>query len=499
MSKVRIPVNPMQVGKVGAYTMYVRKGEQIVRQRKNSSNYGSEASRTTPQQIRRAKWGNIVNTFKMMKDWQPKAWETAVGGKTDYNEFVSKNINSSGIYLTKDMCANGCAVLSAFMVSQGSIAPVGLEWSSVDAVFDTHITLSEAPGPNKTLGTVSADIIDQNPEFRNGDNLGIIFYSQQLDERGYPYLRSRYYEITLDTASTQQLSSNPVYELISLNDTGSLCFVNPQLANWTDVGMVVIHTRKVNGLQVSTQKVVMCSDEFTQLFDTEAAMNAAIASYGQDNEVPLDPSFNPATAVRVTFNGSQIWQSGQGRVYIDASEGGELVIQGQNLDSEKNWVTFLADGASQSVKYTPLSVDSAGWHYVLTANGNATVIINKYVACGVELQDIEPPTGFPTTIRMMQKKDTGLTEDSGTYRNVVQVNNAVCVNYARVADETYANFLVQFAVSSASIEDFEFVNCASNGSSLYDNRFRINLTPTDAASAAYVKYEGVIVAVFNYA
>lgn len=478
--------------------MYVRKGEQIVRQRKNSSNYGSEASRTNPQQIRRAKWGNIVNTFKMMKDWQPKAWETAVGGKTDYNEFVSKNINSSGIYLTKDMCANGCAVLSAFMVSQGSIAPVGLEWSTVDSLFDTHITLSEAPGPNKTVGTVSADIIDQNPEFRNGDNLGIIFYSQQLDERGYPYLRSRYYEITLDTASTQQLSSNPVYELINLVDTGSLCFVNPQLANWTDVGMVVIHTRKGSGLQVSTQKVVLCSDEFTQLFDTEAAMNAAIASYGQDNEVPLDPSFNPATSVRVTYRGSQIWTSGQGRVYIDASEGGELVIQGQNLDSEKNWVTFLADGASQAVRYTPLWVDSSGWHFVLSANGHATVIINKYVACGVELQGIEPPAGFPTRITMMKVAPNRFPSQARSNSENIE---GICLQYPVLVNTGNIYYRLDLReLTEAPVQaDFEPVNATildfgSDGS--VDNS--ILMSVTDVNKPAYLYYQGVIIAVFNY-
>lgn len=478
--------------------MYVRKGEQIVRQRKNSSNYGSEASRTNPQQIRRAKWGNIVNTFKMMKDWQPKAWETAVGGKTDYNEFVSKNINSSGIYLTKDMCANGCAVLSAFMVSQGSIAPIGLEWSAVDSVFDTHITLSEAPGPNKTVGTVSADIIAQNPEFRNGDNLGIIFYSQQLDERGYPYLRSRYYEITLDTESTQQLSANPVFELIDLTNTGSLCFVNPQLPNWTDVGMVVIHTRKGSGLQVSTQKVVMCSDEFTQLFDTEAAMNAAIASYGQDNEVPLDPSFNPATAVRVTFNGSQIWTSGQGRVFIDASEGGELVIQGKNLDSEKSWVSFLADGASQAVRYTPLWVDSSGWHYVLTANGNATVIINKYVACGVELEGIIVPEELPTFIQLAQKNNNNLLLPAGTFQNRRSYNNSVCANYPYKTEGEWQYFFIQLGSEDFDLESFTFENCSLNNSDHYETYTRLNVSITDATKVAWVEYEGVIVAVFNY-
>ena len=263
--------------------------------------------------------------------------------------------------------------------------------------------------------------------------------------------------------------------------------------------MVVIHTRKGNGLQVSTQKVVMCSDQFTQLFDTEAAMNAAIASYGQDNEVPLDPSFNPATAVRVTYNGSQIWQSGQGRVFIDASEGGELVIQGQNLNSEKNWVTFLADGASQAVRYTPLWVDSSGWHYLLTSNGSATVIINEYVACGVKLSGIETPSDLASYRQMwMIDSDSSSINAEGRYNN--EVVYRMCINYAhKTTAESRFVVLTRFVTAPASTDDFVYVNCSKNTESTYSNEWRINVSVTDASKVAYVTYKGFIIAVFNYA
>lgn len=486
----------MQVGKVGAYTMYVRNGEQIVRQRKNSSNYGSEASRTNPQQIRRAKWGNIVNTFKIMKDWQPKAWETAVGGKTDYNEFVGRNINSSGIYLTKDMCANGCAVLDAFMVSQGSIAPIGLEWSSVDSVFDTHITLSAAPGPGKTVGVVSADIITNNPEFKNGDNLGIIFYSQQLDEREYPYLRSRYYEITLVTESTQQLSANPVYELIDLTESGSLCFSTPQLANWTDVGMVVIHTRKGNGLQVSTQKVVMCSDQFTQLFDTEAAMNAAIASYGQDNEVPLDPSFKSAVVQKVLWNGSVIYQKGvtSGRFRIEATEGGVLEIQGEGLNSRDVKLSYY-DG-SQVVEYTPLEVTGSSWKYILGANGHYTLVGNKYVLGSLELSGIVTPSELGLTRGMGQVQTS--TESMGDAINKRNVN-ALCINYPFKATAEYGYFRLSIGFSSEpDTELLQGHGCTLLNLSSSSNNVSLTAQPTSPSEVCYVTYGDTIVAVFNY-
>ena len=480
--------------------MYVRKGEQIVRQRKNSSNYGSEASRTNPQQVRRAKWGNIVNTFKIMKDWQPKAWETAVGGKTDYNEFVGRNINSSGIYLTKDMCANGCAVLDAFMVSQGSIAPIGLEWSSVDSVFDTHITLSAAPGPSKTVGVVSADIITNNPEFKNGDNLGIIFYSQQLDERGYPYLRSRYYEITLDTESTQQLSANPVYELIDLTESGSLCFSTPQLANWTDVGMVVIHTRKGNGLQVSTQKVVMCSDQFTQLFDTEAAMNAAIASYGQDNEVPLDPSFSSAVVQKVLWNGSVVYQKGTtpGRFKVEATAGGVLEVQGTGLNSEAVALSFLDYDVGHAVLFTPLEVGEGYWRYILTMNGSYTLAANRFVLGSVGLSDIVAPAFMSSTKSMKQRVGDTTQSSMDSDINLVSFGNAPTMNYPYKVSESNPYFNIRINNANVGEPVFTPVNCTEGQRNQAASNFVVNFLVTDATKPAYVYVGDYIIAVFNY-
>mgnify|MGYP003482862565 CR=1 FL=1 len=55
MAKARVSTNPMYPGGAGGYSFYVRKSEQIVRQRKNNSNYGESASRTAAQMERRGR------------------------------------------------------------------------------------------------------------------------------------------------------------------------------------------------------------------------------------------------------------------------------------------------------------------------------------------------------------------------------------------------------------------------------------------------------------
>lgn len=289
MSKVRIPINPKQVGKVGAYTMYVRNGEQIVRQRQNASNYGESASRTLAQQDRRARWGNLVNVYKALKSWQPKAWESLREGVTDYNAFMGANANTTPIYLTKDMVANGCAVMDNFLVSKGSITPIDGSWDAADQAFTTNIVTSSAVSGTTTIAQLSADIISNNSTFKDGDNIAYIRFEQQLDDRQYPYLQSLYQEFTLNTQNNALLSTLPIFPLIKTDNPNNLFFSMEASAGWISVGAVAIHTRKDNGLKVSTQQMVVVDTSLISRFSSSTARQNAIDSYGVSTEVMLAP------------------------------------------------------------------------------------------------------------------------------------------------------------------------------------------------------------------
>lgn len=358
MAKVRIPINPLQVGRVGAYTMYVREGEQIVRQRKNSSNYGESASRTLAQTTRRARWGNLVNSFKAMKFWQPKAWEGLKPGVTDYNAFMSANINSTPIYLTKDMVANGCAVMDNFVLSKGSLIPIDGGWDSADNAFTTAIVTTAAVSATTTVAQLSADIINNNAGFLDGDNIAYIRFYQQFDDRGYPYLRSVYEELTLDLSSAALLSTKGIYPLISAQTPANLFLLIPAMTGWDAVGAIAIHTRKGSGLQVSTQQMVVTNTTYIDAFSSESARTAAIDSYGVDADVPLEPSFESAAFESVTINGSPYGIDG-----LSYSGSVTLRVSGKNVQSsaqllrDGNLVTPSQSSAS-SVEWTVSDVGS---------------------------------------------------------------------------------------------------------------------------------------------
>ena len=502
MSKVRIPINPMQVGRVGAYSMYVRAGEQIVRQRKNSSNYGPEASRTESQMSRRVCWANLVDFYKACKSWMPKAFETKSAGQTDYNKFMQLNINSARVFLTKDMAANGCAVPDAFMVSQGSLAPLNITIGNLRIGTLPHVNLDTAIQSSSTIANISADILRNNPIFQNGDNIAFINFKCVLDSRNYPYTSSVYHEFTIDTGNTSQWGQNSISAILESATIDGQLQLAPKTTYYNASNIcadVWIHTRRVGGaLQVSTQQVFIFDDTDLQQFSTQGALQAAIDSYGVDTEVPLDPSFKSAVVQKVLWNGSVVYQKGvtSGRFRVEATEGGELEIQGTGLNSRDVKLGFF-DG-SQTVEYTPLEVAEGSWKYILGANGYYTLVGNKYLLGSLTLSDIEQPAGLPTKLIM------GQTETQST--SAVQTNQretrGVCINYPFRLTEQRPYFKFTFSLEGGYTfdeEDFSGENCTFlSPVTPADAKAVFAVAVTDPNNVAIIKKNGFIIAVFNY-
>lgn len=310
MAKARVSINPMYAGGAGGYSFYVRGGEQVVRQRKNNSNYGETASRSEAQMRRRVKWGNLVNLFKEMKSWQPKAYDGKLQGQTDYNLFMSLNINSSQVCLTKDQARNGCAVMDAYQVSRGSIPPITTVALVGGQKAKTDITITATVSATRTVGNLSADIIANNPQFKNGDNIAVVAWSQFVDSRSYPYVVSAYMELTLDTSSVVEVGSLDVFDFLDTTAADAITIFPPGSSFGSYTHVVAIHTRKGESLQVSTQKAVALSTAVSDQFSTYEWQQTCIESYGLDETVPLDPfdgasgSGGLSTTYSHTFSGN---------------------------------------------------------------------------------------------------------------------------------------------------------------------------------------------------
>lgn len=293
MAKARVSTNPIYQGGAGGFTFYSRGGEQIIRQRKNNSNYGASASRSVAQQTRRVKWANLVNVYKAMAYWQKKAYDSKKEGVTDYNTFMSLNIGSTDVCLTKELASNGCAVMEAYQISKGSLMPLTYGYEADPGALISGIVLSSTISSSSTIGALSSDIIANNAQFRDGDNIAFISFINKKDSRGFPYLTTNYYELTLDVASTQVISAANLFGG-RINVDNEVLAINPLAASAGEVYFAMIHTRLENGnLKVSTQEALPSNADY--LWDeywvsAPGWLQECIDSYGVDVDVPLNPN-----------------------------------------------------------------------------------------------------------------------------------------------------------------------------------------------------------------
>lgn len=492
MAKARVSTNPMYKGGAGGYTFYVRGGEQVIRQRKNNSNYGDTASRTRAQMLRRIRWGNLVNVYKAISAWQKKAYDSKLVGQTDYNIFMQLNINKVIVAESKEMCEGGCAIFEDYQVSRGSLAPINLELVGGSINYKSSINLTQSITGTTTVGALSTDILNNNPDFLPGDNIAIIFARNYMAPRvEWPYVSSVYAEITLDASSTTLISSisglaNRLTK--SEDDTLGILGVQTVVSNpLHEVGAVMIHTRKSStDLKVSSQNIVMNDQQIITQFSGTAWEDTCILSYGLTEEALLEPNFKPGTIHQVTANGVYVENA-------DSLTGSQELRVYVGDDGDDDVRLFFND-----VEYTPLFRGDGYLGYILGDNGLCRIYSGESLYMSFTVSGVIVPEGLPNTLATYQSAGGQSVINSKTYRN------SKCANYPYVYNEEYPHFRVDVGstakpFSTSNRENFELVNCEwysllPSG----DDKTIVIVDVTDTDQVAYVKYMGFIIFVFNY-
>lgn len=486
MAKSRVSTNPLYRGGAGGYSFYVRGGEQVIRQRRNNSNYGETASRSRAQMVRRVKWGNLVNEFRAMKSWQPKAYDSKLAGQTDYNIFMKLNINRAAVALTKEMSEAGCCVVDAYQVSRGSIPPIALSWDNGADLYITSIVLTEAITNSTTIGALANDIIANNPQFVDKDNLAIISYENWEEPRvEWPYARTTYAEITLDKSSTALVKDIPDVGTRLSKSSGNYLAISPYGAN--EVGCVAIHTRKdAQQLFVSSQEIVMNSDTLIQKYTGAEWTEQCILTYGLDQSVPLDPNFNAGVISKVTANGATLANAAT----LTGSQA--IRVYGNSLYGQG--YRFVHNG----VDYTPLSSTDEYDEFILTDSGSYIIYVGNQVYLSFSVTGITYPTEFAGEVG-------GWLVDTNNERVTESFEKALgsCLNYEQVISASYPKMYVRTYVNDiADIAESDF---EVNGATLVayepsagENYVDLLIQPTNAETVSYVSFKGYIFFVGNY-
>ena len=273
-------------GKVGAYSFYTSTGgRQVARIANNSSNYGETAKRTVAMQTRRSRWGNLVSFYSANKDLMARAYERKGANLSDYNRFMQLNIPLASVSLVKDDFMRGMAILQEYVIADGSLPAIDVAEVQEDGCVFNLLTGIDGEFADKTIGQISVDLLDHNPQLQAGDQLTFISYTNAGATPSTIRIYRHLCEMTIDTKSAVSFGSLKYANIIAGNG------LKVVIAGQGDVfGQAIIHSRSVGGnLLVSRAKITLNSDTPVRQFSAPEAVKKAIDSYGVDSEKLLEP------------------------------------------------------------------------------------------------------------------------------------------------------------------------------------------------------------------
>lgn len=273
-------------GKVGAYSFYTSTGgRQVARIANNSSNYGETAKRTVAMQTRRSRWGNLVSFYSANKDLMARAYERKGANLSDYNRFMQLNIPLASVSLVKDDFMRGMAILQEYVIADGSLPEIDVAEVQEDGCVFNLLTGIDGEFADKTIGQVSVDLLDHNPQLQQGDQLTFVSYTNAGTTPSTIRIYRHLCEMTLDTKSAVSFGTLKYANIIAGNG------LKVVIAGQGDVfGQAVIHSRSAGGnLLVSRAKIMLNSDTLVRQFSAPEAVKKAIDSYGVDTEKLLEP------------------------------------------------------------------------------------------------------------------------------------------------------------------------------------------------------------------
>ena len=286
MAVTRNNLSMKMIGRVGAYSFYTSSGgRQVARIANNSSNYGETAKRTEAMQTRRSRWGNLVSFYSNNKDLMSRAYERKAANLSDYNRYMQLNVPIATVSLVKDAFMRGMAILQEYIIADGSLPEIGVvSAGGASMTFNLRTSLDDEFG-ELTIGAVSADLLDNNPQLREGDQLTFICWINAGATPETIRIHRRLCELTLDSKSNILFGSLPYAEIVGGNGE------NISIAGIDGVfGSAIIHSRSVDGnLLVSHAKIKLSSTTMVDQFSSEEEVKKAIASYGVDSEQLLEP------------------------------------------------------------------------------------------------------------------------------------------------------------------------------------------------------------------
>lgn len=268
-------------GRLGDDVFYVRDGEQMVR----SYTPGSmmKDPRTPQQMETRTKWANIISMYKSFNRTLIDCFETKRRGQSDYNRFVSMNMQTTPVYLTRQEVEQGACIAAGYYISQGSLPEIGVTGNDETAYTDISLgdlTIDETT----TIADFARAVVQNNAGYEYYDQISYFSALQLSSPNGIPYVQGTQTRVNLNPTDTRTLLSiAPSYGFSTTEGfLGHGEYVGQGAFGW-------VHSRRTTGrVLVSSQRLV-ANNALLSDYTSAAAEEAAMQSYGVKETVFIRP------------------------------------------------------------------------------------------------------------------------------------------------------------------------------------------------------------------
>lgn len=272
--------------KLGGTVLYTQGGRTLQRELAPEV----KNPKTPAQMGQRVKWANLVAFYRANAGWMPKAFENKKATQSDYNKFMSLNAANSRIYLTKEQARQGACVVDSYRVSDGTLQPVDIFPSAQDWVTNLYLTGLDKLDATTSISAFSTALLASNAGLRSGDQISFIRVTQLFNNTtDIPYVQVRAYELIVNEQETGLVKDFLPIELIALGNLQETPALKVKNNNKQGGFAIIVSRTQAGRVLVSPSQITQVNMvEIINKYSNNAALSAAIESYGQGDEVFLD-------------------------------------------------------------------------------------------------------------------------------------------------------------------------------------------------------------------
>ncbi len=234
-------------------------------------------AKTEGQVVYRVKMRNIQNIYASLKESLRGNFQDKTGRQTDYSRFQGVNMQKPAVYLNKNEVAMKAQIVAPYIVSFGTLPPVGYELKDNQLVTDINLgnlTIT----PDTTVSELTLAIVKNNEGWELDDCLELMVVRQT--EGKTPTAKCCFTHLPLDKNITAKLSEALIIHNTNVIELSSSAEGFLQMNASHNGGFAIVRKRMASkGLLTSTQELAINNPLF-DLYHSDQRMQKALDSYG---------------------------------------------------------------------------------------------------------------------------------------------------------------------------------------------------------------------------